>query len=201
MDNLPLESQIEAILFYKAEPVKINDLVALINETEQAINEAIGRLSASHSKNERGLIVIRHGDEVALGTKPETAELLEKIAREEMSAELGRATLETLALILYESPISRPEIDFVRGVNSGFTLRHLLARGLIERTVDSSDSRRYLYRPTMELWQYLGVTKAEELPDFEEIQSRLIAFKNENTENLDDTNNNSQNHNGEIEEN
>jgi segregation and condensation protein B len=73
--------------------------------------------------------------------------------------DLGKAGLETLSIILYQGPISRAEIDYIRGVNSNFILRNLLIRGLIERVENPHDQRSFLYKPTLELISYLGLSK------------------------------------------
>jgi segregation and condensation protein B len=128
---MKLESQIEAILFWKAEPVSIKKLATLLNKTEEEIKAALIFLRGA--LNERGITLVQLEDEVTLGTSKEASELIESLTKEELTKDLGKAGLETLSIILYQGPISRAEIDYIRGVNSQFILRNLLIRGLIER--------------------------------------------------------------------
>ena len=89
---------------------------------------------------------------------------------------MGRAGLETISIILYKAPVPKSEIDFIRGVNSQFILRNLLIRGLVER-IPSSSGRGGAYRPTLDLLRYLGVTKVEELPDYESATAAIKNYK------------------------
>ena len=95
--------------------------------------------------------------------------VIESIQKEELSRELSRASLECLTIVLYRGPLPRREIDEIRGVNSSYTLRALLVRGLIER----EDS---LYRPTTKLLEYLGVTSHEDLPEYRDVFKKLEEF-------------------------
>ena len=75
----------------------------------------------------------------------------------------------TLTIILYHAPISRPEVDYIRGVNSSFIIRHLLIRGLIKRSLKAGDNRAYVYEPTIELLAQLGLNERASLPRYDEI--------------------------------
>lgn len=125
---------------------------------------------------DRGLVIISNGDYYSFGTHPAMSTLIETMQKEELSRELGRAGLETLAVVAYRGPISRREIDQIRGVNSGFILRALLIRGLIERTESLSGERSFSYRPTLKLLEYLGVTSREELPEFKAAFKKMDEF-------------------------
>jgi len=89
---------------------------------------------------------------------------------------LGKAGLETLSIILYKAPITRVEIDYLRGVNSNFILRNLLIRGFIEKVVNPGDQRSYLYKPSLDLLSFLGVSKVEDLPEYVSIQEEIKDF-------------------------
>lgn len=169
-----LENKIEAILLFKNEPVTINALSKILNESVENIKVAVDDLQNKYT--ERGIVVVTNGNEVALGTHPEASGLIEKIQKDELSRELGRAGLETLAIVLYKGPVSRREIDYVRGVNSSFILRNLLIRGLVERTESEMGERSFSYKPTLELLRHLGVGKKEDLPDFKTAFGKIEAF-------------------------
>jgi segregation and condensation protein B len=166
-----LEAKIEAILFFRGEPTPVKKLAELLNEPEEKVAEALGGLSQSLS--ERGLILVRKEEEVMLGTNPKLGSLIEKITKEELHKDLGRAGLETLSVVLYLSPVSRSRIDYIRGVSSTFILRNLLVRGLVERTENPGDRRSFLYKPTFELLSYLGISKVEDLAEYTEVKTEL----------------------------
>lgn len=171
---MDLAAKIEAILFYRAEPVSYAELAKLLNTDRESLLEAIKGLKERLFG--QGLCLLELGEELELGTAPEVSSLIEQLAKEELARELGKAALETLTLIIYQGPISRPEIDQVRGVNSSFILRNLMVRGLVERVTDSKDSRRYLYKPTLELLRHLGIEKIENMPEYEAVKQELNKF-------------------------
>lgn len=176
---MTLEAKIEAILFYKAEAVTVGQLAKWLTISISEIKTGLDQLALNLA--ERGVRLIRQGlsdqDEgVMLGTASEVGSLIEKLTKEELSHDLGKAALETLTLIIYEGPLARAEIDYVRGVNSSFILRHLLVRGLIEREVDKKDARRFIYRPTLELLRHLGLEKIEDLPEYAETRKQIENF-------------------------
>lgn len=162
---MTLESKIEGILFYKAEPVSISELVKICNVEKEQIVEALQRLEQELST--RGISLIQTADVVTLGTNVELSQFFEDLKKEELNKDLSKASLETLAIILYKNGVTRGEIDYIRGVNSSFILRNLSIRGLIERVIHPTDSRKYIYKPTIDTIRFLGVTKIEELPEYE----------------------------------
>lgn len=160
-------AQLEALLFQQAEPVTFNRLAKLLNWPREAVTKAVEELSQELTG--RGLILIVSGEEVTLGTSPAASDFLNEIAKAELAGPIGKAGLETLAIILYHAPLSRPEVDYIRGVNSSFIIRHLLVRGLIKRSPKPGDARTFIYEPTVEALAHLGVGKREDLPRYQEI--------------------------------
>jgi len=178
---MKLENKIESVLFFKNEPVTVKELAKILNEDASAVKDALKSLQEFYK--ERGVVIVSDGDEYSLGTHPSQSDLVEKLQKEEFSRDLGRAGLETLAIILYKGPISRREIDHIRGVNSGFILRTLLVRGLIERT--EGESRSYTYKGTLKLLQYLGLSKKEDLPEYETAFKKIEIFMKTSPEETD----------------
>ncbi len=174
---MPLEQKLEAILFFKGESVSKKKLGELLKVEAGELNEAIEKVKQNFQG--RGMVLLENGDEVTLGTAPELSDLIEELQKEELNKELSKAALETLSVVLYKNGVSRPEIDYIRGVNSSFTLRALSVRGLVEKTLDPKDSRRYIYKPSFELLSFMGIKHIEELPDYAEVSSQLnITVKN-----------------------
>ncbi len=179
-----IEAKIESILLYKNEPVSVREVVKLIGEKEDVVKEALKNLQNFYQ--ERGVVIVSDGETYSFGTHPAQSNLIEEIQKEELSRELGRAGIETLAIILYRGPVSRREIDYIRGVNSGFILRNLMIRGLIERTESITGERSFTYKSTLKLLEHLGVTRQEDLPEFRTAFAKIEEFKqNENTDEQD----------------
>jgi len=180
-----LEKQIEAILLFKNEPVTLTELSKMLGESKEVIGETVKNLQNFYK--DRGMVVISNEDEIALGTHPEASSLIEKLQKDELSRDLGRAGLETLSIILYKGPISRREIDYIRGVNSSFILRNLLIRGLIERSEGAVGERSFSYKSTLELLRFLGVKNREELPEFETAFKKIEEFVQNESNNTEKT--------------
>ncbi len=179
--NPNLESKIEAILFWKGEPMSRKRLAEILSAQggsasggkvgQNEINEALEKLK-ENLKN-RGIVLLEKENDITLGTAPELSSLIGDLQKEELSKDLSKASLETLSIILYKNGANRAEIDYIRGVNSSFTLRALSVRGLVEKTVDKDDSRRYVYKPSFELLSYMGMKSVEELPDFSTVNNEI----------------------------
>jgi len=168
---LTLEAQIEAILFWKAEPVTLMQLAQYLSQTEEVIIQTLETLNTILAN--RGITLIRNGQEVMLGTSSVAGELIEYLTKEGLSRDIGKAGLETLAIILYRGSVTRAEIDYIRGVNSSFILRNLLVRGLVDKIPNPTDARSFVYRPTFELLGWLGVKDLTELPDYQRVITEL----------------------------
>jgi segregation and condensation protein B len=186
--NLNLVQKLEALLFWKAEPVKIKKLATLLNVDAAAIIAGLNELE--QSLKGRGLSLVRDDEEVMLGTAKELSPLIEQLTKDELSRDLGKAGVETLSIVLYQGPISRADIDYIRGVNSQFILRNLLIRGLVERVDNPADARSFLYKPTLALLSHLGVTKIADLPEYEQVRADIETFK-KGTEETNSHSNNS----------
>ena len=173
--KLSLGAQIEALLFWKAETISIKKIASILEKEESEIKSAIVNLR--ESMKGRGITIIELEEEITLGTAKEVSELIEKLNKEELSKDLGKSGLETLSIILYQGPISRADIDYIRGVNSQFIIRNLLIRGLIEKIDNPNDQRSFFYKPTLELLSYLGISKIEDVPEYELVKKDIKNFK------------------------
>lgn len=171
---MTLDAKIESILFWKAEPISISKIAKILEISEEEVKGAIENLEKNLQG--RGLALVMKDDEVTLRTAPEMSGVIEKLTKEELSRDLGKAGLETLSIILYQGPISRKEIDYIRGVNSNFIVRNLLVRGLIEKVENPKDQRSFLYKPTFELLSFMGISKIEDLPEYATVKKELEVF-------------------------
>ena len=175
-DNL--SAKIEALLFIYGEAMTHKKISATLDCSEAELKDAIAELEEDLKSGHRGLALISDKEKIQLATKPDFASLFEQLIKEEMSENLSPATLETLAIVTYAGPISRAEIDYIRGVNSSFTLRNLSIRGLVERLTDPHRANAYIYSPSMEFLKLLGISKKEDLPEHDKF-SQLVKKLNE----------------------
>jgi len=165
-DQNNLSAAIEALLFIYGEPVEIKKIARTLKVEDLEVEEALKNLWEDAAREERGIFLIRKEDSVQLVTKPQFADLMQTIIKEDMQENLTPAALETLSIVAYAGPISRSEIEYIRGVNSSFTLRNLLLRGLVERMPDARRANAYVYKPSMDFLAHLGLSKIDDLPEF-----------------------------------
>ncbi len=180
MTDTPKEVLLEAALFFEGGPVSMKELAVRMKLSAEELEEAATSLAMSLEG--RGIRVVREGGKIALSTAPEAHSLIESMRREELEGPLGKAGLETLSIVIFRSPLSRSDIEYVRGVNSSSILRSLLIRGLVERVENPSDKRSYLYQPTPDLAAYLGVESLSKLPDYDENRAKIEAIFRERDE-------------------
>ncbi len=161
--DLPLSVKLEAMLFVAAEPVTTAQLAAALDVSNSVVERGLNELDASLAS--RGLRLQRHAGRVQLTTAPELAELIERFLGLEATSHLSRAALETLAIIAYQQPVTRPQIDSIRGVNSDSMMKSLLNKGLIlESGRADGPGRPILYSTTPEFLQHFGLNSILEMP-------------------------------------
>ncbi|MDO8601620.1 MAG: SMC-Scp complex subunit ScpB [bacterium] len=172
--NEKLISALQALLFIYGEPMDVKKAAITLEVKPAEVEEAAKSLAQLLTDSKSGLALIFYDSKIQLTTKPEFSSLLEKIVKSELNEALTPAGLETLSIIAYSAPVSRAEIDYIRGVNSTFILRSLLLRGLIDRDLDPKRSNAYIYKPSFDFLKHVGVSRVEDLPEFEKF-SKLTA--------------------------
>lgn len=170
-------AKLEALLFIYGDPLDIKKAAKILGVSVEEVASAAKYLRAALAESERGLTLVEHDGSLQLATKPEFGQLLQTVLKAELNEALSPASLETLSIITYAGPVSRAEIDYIRGVNSSFTVRALLLRGLITRETDPQRSNAYLYKPSIDLLRHIGVSRIEELPEFERFKVAAHSIK------------------------
>ncbi len=161
------DALLEALLFVSQGAVEKKALFAAAGLSAEAGEAALQRLEARLA--EGGLRLQRHGGRVQLTTAVEAAPAIERFLGLEVHLRLSQAALETLAIIAYAQPVTRPRIEAIRGVNSDSVLRTLLAAGLIEEAGRAETlGRPILYRTTPAFLQQFGLSSVDDLPPLEE---------------------------------
>ena len=164
---------IEAFLFYKGGAVSKNALAKAVGLDTTSLHESLDTLRQRLDKT--ALTLVETTTEVQLTTTPAVHSFLDAVRKDEIKTDIGKAGAETLAIVLYKEPVSRVEIDQIRGVNSALTIRNLMTRGLIARSGQKT-AQGYRYTITPELLAHLGVRKKQDLPDYGSILDKIETF-------------------------
>jgi segregation and condensation protein B len=161
--ELPLAAKIEAMLFVSAEPVPLAQLATALDVTTSVVERGLKELE--DSLRGRGLSLQRNAGRVQLTTAAGLASLIERFLGLEATTHLSRAALETLAIIAYQQPVTRPQVDAIRGVNSDSMMKSLLSKGLIQESGRTDGpGRPILYSITPEFLQHFGLNSIAEFP-------------------------------------
>jgi segregation and condensation protein B len=170
-DPLPLADQLEALLFAAPTAAAPAQLAAALDVTPRQVEKALQELEARYTG---GIRLQRFRGRVQLTTAPAAAPAIERFLGLEAAAKLSRAALETLAVVAYQSPVTRPQVDAVRGVNSDSVLKNLLHSGLVEEAGRAeAPGRPILYTITPEFLQHFGLNSLDELPPLDTEQSTM----------------------------
>ncbi len=170
--NLP--AIVEAFLFTAGDPVDEKKIQTFLRLTKKQWQGAIDSLTEKYKQENSGLQIIRKGSKIQLVTKSNLAKLIAKFMGKTLgNEELSRATLETLAVVAYRGPVTRAQVEYIRGVNCSFALRTLSLRGIIDRKDNPLDSRSYLYEISFDFLKSLGLKSVEELKDYDKLKERL----------------------------
>lgn len=166
-NNLP--AILEAMLFVSTQEESIEKLARILNVKMQDIEEALAVMKKDCSK--RGTMILEHNGQIQMVSNPRYAIWIQKYQQKDLRGELSPLALETLAIIAYKGPVSRYQIEEIRGVNSIFVLRNLLRRGLVERKIKG---KKVEYQITANFLRHLGLSKTVELPKYNEFYSRIM---------------------------
>jgi segregation and condensation protein B len=161
---IDIEAIIEALLFVTPQPVTIQQLAAGTEQTQPAIEKSLKSLKARYEK-QGGLSLQEHKGKYQITTKPSLGAVIEKFLGLQATSRLSRAGIEALAIIAYKQPVTRPQLDDIRGVNSDGVLKSLLSKGLIEEMGRTDGpGRPIIYGTTNEFLQYFGLNSLHEMP-------------------------------------
>lgn len=168
---------LHALLFASGVPLRKTHIATILGIKDTELTVVLKALA--HSLKDSGITLVETDTEAELRTAPEAASLVKKLRENELSRDLGKASLETLAVVAYQKGATRGDIDWVRGVNSSASLRTLLMRGLIEGREDERDKRRIRYSMTTDALAHLGIANDGELPRAGELMHAAEAIVGE----------------------
>lgn len=165
---LSLAAKIESLLFTATAPLSVRQLAKFAGTKDEPVAAALAELEERYADDASGLAVIHRGAEIILATKSELGALVRSFLKEQVSGELTRPQLETLTIIAYRGPVTKAELELIRGVNCSLILRNLLMRGLIDERQDPA-MHTEVYEPSFEFLRYSGVKSVKELPQYDEL--------------------------------
>lgn len=166
---------VEALIFASDTPITENRVKTVVMELDSAqINDIVNELNNEYDQNGHAFKIARLAGGFQFVTRSDYAQYIKQYYKGRTKSRLSRAALETLAIVAFKQPISRPEIDAIRGVNSDGVVRNLLERNLIYISGRSDHiGRALLYSTTPEFLQYFGVNDIADLPKPKEIEELL----------------------------
>jgi segregation and condensation protein B len=159
-------AKIEAILFIASKPLTVARIAKSLGESVDDVRDAMMTLVSRYNQDISGIRILHEGDTFQMATNPICIDSVEDFIKYEVSEELTKAQLETLTVIAYMGPTTRPEIEEVRGVNCAIILRNLMMRGLIVER-ESDDKILMVYDLAIETLCQLGVDSASDLPNYD----------------------------------
>lgn len=171
MEQEQLILTLEALLFTASRPLRAKDFAKILEIEEAEITAALDKMVGARVNY--GIVLLNSGGDYQLATNSKFSTQVKNFLNAELREKLTDATVEVLAIIAYRQPISKAEIEAIRGVNSQYSVRHLLMRGLIEKIQNPSDARSFLYQTTTEFLMHLGLTSTKDLPEFEKLVSQI----------------------------
>lgn len=160
-----MASIVEAMLFVAGEPVRVSALAAALETGEDAVQAALDALAERYDKGRHGLLLRRFGEHVQLATRGDYAPYVERLLQPVQRQSLSQSALETLSVVAYRQPVTRLDIEAVRGVKSDYSIQSLVTKGMI-REVGRKDTlgRPILYGTTDRFLQHFGLTSLSDLP-------------------------------------
>lgn len=165
-------SQLESLLFVASKPLPVKKIAAALELKASDVEEALETMRAKYNHEESGIHLITADNGVQLASNPANDEAIAQFIKHEVNTELTKAQLESLTVVAYQGPITRPELEQIRGVNCSVIVRNLLMRGLIEEK-DDHDSLMPAYVLTTAALAHLGVHSVEELPNYESLHQHV----------------------------
>ncbi len=171
-----MKNKIESLLFVAGRPLSVKKLAELTGGKPEEIEKILNELTEEYKSRDGGIILLKNGKEYQFSTSPKNSESVNQFLKEETESELTRPQLETLTVIAYRGPITKAELEQIRGVNCSLILRNLLIRGLIEEEEDKK-AGDVKYKISFEFLRFLGIGNVEELPDYPKLSASDIVEK------------------------
>ena len=170
MNEENLKSQLEILLLVSAKPLSLRKIAETLKVKTKVAEEVTDQLILEYNQNGGGIRLLKNNGQIQLASSPENTDLVRQYLKEDLIGELSEPSLETLTIIAYRQPVTKAEMEQIRGINCSLILRNLMIRGLVEAEYDKERAVT-VYAVTMDFLKFLGVSSVAELPDFEKLNS------------------------------
>jgi len=167
---MTLKSKIESLLFISNHPLSINKLAEILGVPKEEVKNELDILFTEYNSKEKGINIQKIGTNYQMITNSENGKIVADFLKEEVTGELTPASLETLTVIAYRGPITRTELELIRGVNCAIILRNLMMRGLIEE-IEDKEQMVSKYQITFDFMKHLGINETAQLTDYAKLNS------------------------------
>lgn len=169
MDEREMMAIVESILYIAGDPIELKSIAELLNVDIRQAKKLLNNMADCYNFERRGLQIISVNDKYQLGTRPEHSEYIEQFIGQEHGQSLSQAVLESLAIVAYKQPITKAEVEAIRGVKCDHTLSVLSKRGYIKEVARRDTPGRPIEYGTTELFlRNFGLTTIEDLPSLED---------------------------------
>lgn len=165
---MEIKSQIESLLFVAIKPISLKQISELVGKPIKEVEQVTDELMEAYKAENRGMQIIKNENKYQLVSSSENAELIKEFVKDETTGELSRPSIETLTIIAYRGPISKIDLDRIRGINCSLIVRNLLLRGLIEAKQDKGKNDVF-YTVSFDFIKFLGINDVKELPDYDKL--------------------------------
>lgn len=178
MSETNTKAILEALLFINERPIEVNELVQVLEISRTETEKALGELSSEYAQRSSGICIVKIAGGYQMCSAPKTETWVQKMYQERTKQKLSTASLETLAIVAYKQPITRVEIEAIRGVNVDGVARKLSELGLI-KIAGRKDviGKPFLYITTRKFLEYFGINTLKDLPKLEEFTALVDGDK------------------------
>ncbi len=182
MNHEELKSNIESLLFISSRPMDKKEIAKNMGQKIDDLEEIFKELIEEYKKPDRGINIINNNQSLQMVTNPENSQCVQKFLKTEICQELTPASLETLSIIAYRGPLTKLDLEKIRGVNCSIIIRHLLIKGLITEKVvngarvneEQMDYDNNIYSVSLDFIKHLGINDIQELPDYKRLNNKSL---------------------------
>ncbi len=176
MTNQSLKNKLEGLLFVATKPLSYSKIAELLQAETEAVKDAVADLRKDYNDQNRGIQLVTHNSKIQFMSHPDCRKVVESYLKDEQFGDLTKPALETLTIIVYRGPITKSDLEQIRGVNCSLILRNLMIKGLVEMQEDKEKMQTF-YSATFDFVRYLGVNSVNELPDYEKLSQHVTLEK------------------------
>lgn len=167
-----IKHKIEALLFAYGKPLPFSKMFRILEVKEDIIKKELELLRKEYKSSNRGIDILIRETSAEMVTNPDYGAVVSKLLNFDLEERLSDSVMETLSIVSYRGPISKAEIERIRGVNCAYPLRNLQMRGLIIKKKDESDARLYTFEVSEKFLKHMGITSVDELPEYESLSKQ-----------------------------